>query len=196
MGKLAKILRVLVVVVLLMALGIGGFALYLAAIHNFHSVSERKVYRSAQLNGDLLAETIQKHGIKTVVNLRGGSTNDAWYRGELSTAQRLGVQHLDFDLSAGHEVSDQEMEAIVAAMTSAPKPLLLHCKNGADRSGLASALYLYALENRTAAEADAQLTILCGHFPYLFWRDTAAMDRSYWRYVTNHEANPVAGRKN
>jgi protein tyrosine phosphatase (PTP) superfamily phosphohydrolase (DUF442 family) len=195
MGKLSKILRALASIILLMALGIGGFALYLVGIHNFHTVSEGKVYRSAQLNGDLLAETIQKHGIKTVVNLRGGSTNDAWYRAEVGTAQRLGVRHLDFDLSAGHEASDQDMERIVATMTRAPKPLLLHCKNGADRSGLASALYLYALENRSAAEADGQLTILCGHFPYLFWRDTAAMDRSYWRYVTNHEAN-AAVRQN
>ncbi len=186
MRKSPKILRVFIFVIILIALSIGGFALYLAATHNFHSVSEGKLYRSAQLNGDLLAETIRKHGIKTVVNLRGGSTNDDWYRAEVGIAQRLGVQHLDFNLSAGHEASDQDMDAIVAAMDRAPKPVLVHCKNGADRSGLVSALYLYALERQSADAAGGQLTILCGHFPYLFWRDTAAMDRSYWRYVTNH----------
>lgn len=172
--------------IILVALSIGGFVLHLAVIHNFQSVSAGKVYRSAQMSGDVLAEAIQKHGIKSVVNLRGEGGSAAWYQSEMDTTQRLGVQHFDFSLSASHEATDQEMETILKAIDRAPKPVLVHCKNGADRSGLVSALYLYGLERQSADEADKQLTIFCGHFPYLFWRDTVAMDRSYWRYVKDH----------
>ena len=38
------------------------------------------------------------------------------------------------------------MEAILATLDHAPKPVLIHCKNGADRTGLVGALYLYGLE--------------------------------------------------
>jgi len=68
-------------------------------------------------------------------------------------------------------------------MRDAPKPLLIHCKAGADRTGLASALYLGALEHQTRETAGWQLSILYGHIaiPWLScawpmdvtWRDTA-----------------------
>ena len=127
---------------------------------------------------------------RTNINLRGDNAGADWYGEETNAAQKLGVRHFDFSLSAGREVSDGEIEKILATIDHAPKPVLIHCKNGADRSGLVGALYLYRLEHQDAAKADRQLTIFCGHFPYLFWRDTVAMDRSYWRYVSNHVQKP------
>ena len=186
MGKGKKIGRVLAFAAVSVALGIGGFFAHLAVRHNFHSILSGRLYRSAQMSGASLAETIREHGIKTVVNLRGGNAEADWYRSELDTVQRMGVRHYDFDLSASREVSDKEMETILATLDRAPKPVLIHCKNGADRTGLVGALYLYGLKRQSADEAGKQLTIFCGHVPYLFWRDTVAMDRSYWRYVKNH----------
>lgn len=73
--------------------------------------------------------------------------------------------------------------ALEQVMRDAPKPLLIHCKAGADRTGLASALYLGALEHQTRETAGWQLSILYGHIaiPWLScawpmdvtWRDTA-----------------------
>jgi protein tyrosine phosphatase (PTP) superfamily phosphohydrolase (DUF442 family) len=186
MGKGKKIVRVLAFVTISVALGIGGFVLDLAARHNFHSILPGQVYRSAQMQGDALAGAIREHGIKTIVNLRGENAGSDWYQSEISTAKQMGVQHFDFSLSASREVSDEEMDKIIATIDRAPKPVLIHCKNGADRSGLVGALYLYGLQHQSAEQADKQLTIFCGHVPYLFWRDTVAMDRSYWRYVKNH----------
>ena len=53
-----------------------------------------------------------------------------------------------------------------------------------------SALFVYGLDHQPAAEADKQLTVFCGHVPYLYWRDTVAMDRSFWRFVSNHVQKP------
>jgi protein tyrosine phosphatase (PTP) superfamily phosphohydrolase (DUF442 family) len=189
-ARLKRGLRIVASILALPALGVGGFVIYIAATDNLHEVSAGRIYRSAQMSGDTLARVIQERGIKTIVNLRGDNPDAGWYQAEISTAKKLGVQHYDFSLSASREVSDDEMERILAILDRAPKPLLLHCKNGADRSGLAGALYLYGLEGKPAEAADKQLTILCGHVPYLFWRDTVAMDRSFWRYVSNHIQNP------
>jgi protein tyrosine phosphatase (PTP) superfamily phosphohydrolase (DUF442 family) len=130
-----------------------------------------------------LTEVIREHGIKSILDLRGDSAED--HAAEVKTARDLGVQHLDFELAATREVTGEEMERILGALSAAPKPTLIHCKSGADRTGLISALYLYRIEGRSADAASRQLSLRYGHVPYLFWRDTIAMDRSFWRYVSN-----------
>ena len=170
---------------------IGIFAAYLTAAHNFHVVSPGLIYRSAQLDADGLTRTVQDHGIKSILNLRGVNNGSPWYTTEIQTAQRLGVQHYDYELTASEELTDAEMDHILALINAAPKPMLIHCKSGADRTGLVGALYLYSLEGKSARDADRELTVFCGHIPYLFWEDTKAMDRSFWHYVGTH-AHPAA----
>ena len=144
----SKISRSLAILALLATLSGIGFVAHLAARHNFHSVSEGRVYRSAQMNGDLLAETIREHGIKTVVNLRGDNGAADWYQAEINTARQLGVRHFDFEtVSASREVSNEDMEKILATIEHAPKPLLIHCKNGADRTGLIGARFTFTASN-------------------------------------------------
>lgn len=45
----------------------------------------------------------------------------------------------------------------------APKPLLIHCESGADRSGLAAALYLAAISGAGEEVAEEQLGLKYGH---------------------------------
>jgi protein tyrosine phosphatase (PTP) superfamily phosphohydrolase (DUF442 family) len=166
---------------------LGAFVLSVVAHHNFHIVSPGLVYRSAQMNPGALDEIISEYGIKSIVNLRGAGLDKDWYVAEVNTARRLGVQHFDFALSAGRELKDAEMDEILATIRDAPKPVLIHCKSGSDRTGLVGALYLYGLEGRTAPLASRQMTMLYGHVPHLLWSETVAMDNSFWRYVNNHE---------
>ncbi len=172
--------------VLVAGLAVGGHVLNIVAHHNFHTVSAGLLYRSAQMDAASLERTVREHGIKTIINLRGCPAGESWYRDETNTARELGVQHYDFGLSASREVRDDEMDQILATIRTAPKPVLIHCKSGADRTGLVSALYLYGVEGHPARSADRQLNPFYGHLPFLFWRGSAAMDRSYWRYVQNH----------
>jgi len=178
------------VALLTLLLAVGGYVLYLLATDNFHAVVVGQVYRSGQMSGATLARVIQQDGIKSVVNLRGGGGQDGWYRDETNTTHQLGVAHYDFALSAGREVSDGEIEAIMETLRHAPKPVLIHCNGGADRTALISAIYLYTTQGRTAGEASHALNPFYRHVPYLRWRYSIAMDRSYWRYVSNHTALP------
>ena len=118
-----------------------------------------------------------------------------WYYAETNAALKLGVQYYDYQLSASHELTDAEMEKLVNMVRNAPKPLLIHCKSGADRTGLVGALYLYSVEGKPAETADHELKLLYGHVPYLFWRNTIAMDHSFWRYVNDHAPATGAGSR-
>ena len=156
---------------------------------NFHVVVSGEVYRSGQMNAEQLARVIQNYGIKSVLNLRGTNTS-LWYRGEIETADKLGVRHYDFDLSANREVGQAQMDEIIRTLRAAPKPVLIHCKAGADRSGLVSALYCLAIKGQKPAEADRELSAWYGHVPLVRPR-TIAMDHSFWRYVSHYGEHTI-----
>jgi protein tyrosine/serine phosphatase len=63
-------------------------------------------------------------------------------------------------------------------MKDAPKPLLIHCLSGADRTGLASALYLAAVSKTNEKVAEGQMSIFYGHIALSISR-AFAMDRTF-----------------
>lgn len=170
-------------VMLAVLLTFGGGAGWVAWSGNFHSVYDHQVYRSAQLSDDQLRAKIQRYGIRSVLNLRGRKPGESWYRDETAITRELNVVHADYKLSARKELNAKQMAELVSLMEKLPKPLLVHCEGGADRSGLASALYLYAVQHYPAEKAADQLSVRFGHVPYLFWADVEAMDKSFQKYV-------------
>lgn len=172
---------------LLVLLGLGpvSYGLLVWEQGNFHVVSNGRVYRSRQLDRDELARVVRDYGIKSVLNLRGSNPGAGWYQEEIRAAESLGLRHYDFGISAGRDVADRDVEKILAILREAPTPILIHCKSGADRTSLVAALYLYRLERRTVDEADRQLSLWYGHFPFL-GNSTVAMDRTFWRYIHAH----------
>ncbi len=186
--RVKTLCKSLVCLILGLAALLGLHALYLIVSHNFHVVVPGTVYRSRQMGGSALEATMRKYGIRSVLNLRGKSFTQSWYSEETNTVALLQAQYLDIPLSAGREVTDAEIERLLTAMRNAPKPLLIHCNAGADRTGLVSALYLYSIEGRSSEESVGQLCAWYGHLPCLHWDYSIAMDNSYWRYVSNQTA--------
>ncbi len=168
---------------LLVALVLG----YGAMQGNFHEVYPQELYRSSQLYPWQLEKRIKENKIRSVLNLRGSAPGEAWYEEELATTTASGAVHADFEMSARDVLERAEMEQLIAIMETLPKPLLIHCWGGADRSGLAAALYAYQVKRAPTEEAKQQLSAKYGHLPYLFWSDTDAMDVSFWNYVSNAE---------
>ncbi len=153
-------------------------------IQNIHSVVPGVVYRSAQLSPERLSGLIAERGVKTVLNLRGAFPGEAWYDGEHATVTKAGVKHIDFELSSKLEVPPAQAEELIRIMREAPKPLLIHCWGGADRTGLASALYLYAIHEKSSSEASAALSVKYHH---LSFTSAGAMDRSFEKYVQQQQ---------
>lgn len=132
---------------------------------NVHAVLPGRVYRSAQLTGRNLNDVLRQDHIHTVINLRGGSTSDAWYRSELASCRRYGADHVDVDMSARLLPAPSRLTKLLFTFDHARYPILFHCASGSDRSGLVGSLYLdiYRHEPLDRAESD-QLTWRYGHF--------------------------------
>ena len=161
----SRFVRVLAVPLLLLA---AGFA-YLGVLQltgNFHEVVPGEFYRSAQLNESRVARAAKQHHIASIVNLRGENVGRAWYDEEILAAERHHIAHFDFRMSAKSPLDAQQTAQLVKLMKDAPKPLLIHCQAGADRSGLAAALYLAAKDNSTIDVAEDQLSPVYGHISW------------------------------
>lgn len=148
---------------------------------NVHEVIAGEFYRSGQLSGGGFSDVIERYRIKTVLNLRGES-HRPWYKDEVAATERLGVRHIDFKMSALRELTLPETRKLVAIMRAAPKPLLIHCEGGADRSGLAAVLYLQQIAGVNEDIAELQLSPYYGHFGLAWLSGAHAMDESWEKF--------------
>ncbi|MBS1161326.1 MAG: Protein tyrosine/serine phosphatase [Proteobacteria bacterium] len=171
---------------------VGGFYGYLQVSNNFHEVEAGRYYRSAQLSPQELASAIERYGIRSVLNLRGPNAGKPWYDEEIAVTTGAGVRQLDYPISARQPVSLQQIAEIQALIAQAPKPLLVHCWDGADRTGLITAIYRLS-QGAGAATAEEELSIRYGHFPYLGAK-SRAMDDSFNAYLASRRAAPAAAR--
>jgi protein tyrosine phosphatase (PTP) superfamily phosphohydrolase (DUF442 family) len=160
---------------------IGIYCGVLQLLGNVHVVVDKQLYRSAQLDKTTLARVIQQYGIKSILNLLGSSQAKSWYADEIAVSKALEVEHYDYGISASEFVSSNKIDEILKILRDAPKPILIHCKNGADRSGLVAAIYLAEIQGVTFDEALGQLSLYYGHFPWLI-SETGAMDESFRLY--------------
>lgn len=80
-------------------------------------------------------------GLRSVINLRG-ATDWAHNLFEAETCAELGVEFHSVSLNARQAPRAQEILGFINLVQTVPRPVLLHCKSGADRAGLASAIYL------------------------------------------------------
>ena len=167
---------------------VGAAALYFAlavfAGPNEHAVLPGRVYRSAQLSGGKLARVIESKGVRTVLNLRGpgaglASPRNRWYADEVTATHAASVSQFDVSLSASSLPSPAELRRVLDVLDHAEGPILVHCKQGADRTGLVSAIARLLYSGDTVAQARQELWPVYGHFPA---GRTRAMDDFLDRY--------------
>ena len=128
---------------------------------NFAEIIPGRLYRSNHPLPGRLARQVRRHGIRTLVNLRGEKPNGSNTL-SLDAARRLGLVHefLAFESrGAPHRDRILRFHDLYCHMAT---PALIHCKSGADRAGLAAGLAIL-FEGGTAAEAQRQLSWRFGH---------------------------------
>jgi protein tyrosine/serine phosphatase len=152
------------------------FGLYMQVQGNFHPITAGEAYRSAKLDRGKLEYYVKKYNIKSIVNLLGEDQHKSWYREEIQVSAEHDVKHYDISLSATHEPTEEDARKLVEIFKNAPRPVLIHCKGGSDRSGLAAAMWKVIVDKEPKSEAQKQLSILYGHFPI---GKTSAMDRFF-----------------
>ena len=171
-------LKMLTVVILPLVF-IGLFLGFLQVSGNFHEVAKGELYRSAQPTVNEINTYARNYGIRTIINLRGKNVKAPWYKAEISTASELGIRHVDFKMSAARQLSEDETSRLIAILRDAPKPILIHCQAGADRSGLVAAIYLHAVKGIDVEVAERQISIRYGHISIPYLSSAFAMDENW-----------------
>ncbi|MBP0483383.1 tyrosine-protein phosphatase [Sagittula salina] len=122
------------------------------------------VYRSNQPTHARF-ERYAKMGIKTVVNLRG---EDKWahYLFEKESLESLGMTLVNAKLWARVAAPRQKIIDVIEALRAAEKPMMFHCKSGADRAGFVAAMYLLVFENAPLEVAQKQLGLKYIHLDF------------------------------
>lgn len=147
------------------------------------------LWRSAQPTPGQIARLARRHGLRTVVSLRGTRVRPGTLALELDVCRRLGLRFVDLPMDSRDPPQPAVLERFAALLDEAPEPMLVHCKAGSDRVGLFAALYLILREERSAAEAGRQLSVRYGHVRQA---KSGVLDYFLARYGEAAAAAPVA----
>lgn len=146
--------------------------------HNQHVVLPGMVYRTAQLKEPELKKYVALKNIRTIVNLRGRPISE-WYVPECSVSQALGISQEDVTTSANRLPSPHEISRLIEVFDRSEYPILIHCQQGADRTGLASTAWQLLYTDADYASARLQCSPRYGHFRLM---STANMDYFFDQY--------------
>jgi len=131
---------------------------------NWHVIVPQELYRSAQLTEPELQTVVNRFGIKTIINLRSKCPWESWYRDEVGVSKQHNMTQVDLNFSAFLPPAPQELKKLWDALETAPRPILIHCRRGSDRTGLASSLALLHDDDAApAATSMQQLSKRAGH---------------------------------
>ncbi len=156
--KLKQIVRKAALLLLAVVVAGGSYWFYVRVItNNFHAVIPGVVYRSAQPSPKHLEKWVQRYGIRSVINLRGSSSG-SYYADEVEAAARLGLELVSVRLSANRQPSSVQLKLLIEALETLPQPILLHCRDGSDRAGVASVVAAMAIGGQDYHKAKAQLS--------------------------------------
>lgn len=103
-------------------------------------------------------------GFRAVLNLRGSGLYPAFAL-ERQSCAALGLMLHDIRLRARRAPDRDALLLLFDTFDTIQRPFVMHCKSGADRAGLASALYLLD-QGASIADARAQLSVRYLHLRF------------------------------
>lgn len=157
-----------------------------SAYNNFHDLGGG-MYRSSQPSPSQIRRYHRRLGLKTILNLRGESPYGS-YPLEVTVCKELGIELVDLTLYSRAPPSRRRIHLLKDAFTAIQYPALLHCKSGADRAGMAAALYRILHLNHPVEQAMAELDWKYGHFK---GAKTGVQDFFLASYLAYHRHTPV-----
>ena len=129
-----------------------------------------------------------RRGLRTIVNLRGQRFCGS-YLLEKTSCERTGITLIDFKLRSRCAPTREQLRGAAELFDKVEYPMLIHCKSGADRAGLMSALYLHLKEDVPMARAKRQLSLRYGHSRL---GASGVLDLFFDHYVEDNRRRPMA----
>jgi protein tyrosine/serine phosphatase len=168
------------------------FDLFFVDHHVFRAIYANRhqiapgVWRSAQPSPAQI-RLLAKRGIRTIVNLRG-ERDCGSYRLQQEACRRHGIKLVNFPLKSRMAPPAEVIREAGKLFEEIEYPVLFHCKSGADRAGLMSALVMYMKEGKPIEVAAKQLSLKYGHFKK---SATGVLDYLFERYLADNSAQPM-----
>lgn len=107
---------------------------------------------------DRLKELHARHGIRTVVSLRGERPEASWWRNEKAGVEAIGATWIHLPVSSHEAVPPETRGAFFDLVEDrANWPLYVHCESGIHRAGLVCGLYRMQYQGWTAERAIAEM---------------------------------------
>ena len=179
--------------------GAAGESPYPQHPENFHKVND-EIYRSAQPDEDEMSSMSTFECIKSVLNLREHHSdkdmigkrkakiykmtdnNDVVLDREVNI---LKIKLYEIPLEAG-KITEADLVTILRTVKNAPKPILIHCRHGSDRTGAVVAACRIVFENWTVDQAVSELTDpKYGHHKKLFPNLQEILRKTDWTRIRN-----------
>jgi protein tyrosine phosphatase (PTP) superfamily phosphohydrolase (DUF442 family) len=159
MSKNKKILGFSIFVLVL--LFVGKYVYDMNINHNFETITEGKVYKSAVIPPDEIESYVKKYHIKSIVDLRMPGTNDlvlnpenpSELQAEKNAVSKIGGVNY-FSNPSEQVPNDKNIANFTKIMDNKDNyPVLIHCYHGTGRAEMYSALYRIEYEKFTNEDA-------------------------------------------
>lgn len=105
-----------------------------------------RLYLAGQPDGRECARWIERYGIRSFVNLRGGDEDRRSYLEEKACTDDAGVARLDLPFLAADDPPRHLVRDFIRRFPSLPEPVLVHCRSGVDRSAMGAFLGLMLMD--------------------------------------------------
>jgi protein tyrosine phosphatase (PTP) superfamily phosphohydrolase (DUF442 family) len=159
MSKNKKILGFSIFVLVL--LFVGKYVYDMNINHNFETITEGKVYKSAVIPPDEIESYVKKYHIKSILDLRMPGTNDlvlnpenpSELQAEKNAVSKIGGVNY-FSNPSEQVPNDKNIATFTKIMDNKDNyPVLIHCYHGTGRAEMYSALYRIEYEKFTNEDA-------------------------------------------
>jgi protein tyrosine/serine phosphatase len=152
---------------------------------NRHRLGAR-AWRSAQPAPHQI-RTLARLGIRTIVNLRGERVSGSYWLEE-AACERYGITLVNLATRSRRAPTRDELTNAIALFDQIDYPMLMHCKSGADRTGVMSTIYLHLKEGVPMTIARRQLS---PRFGYFRWTTAGILDLLCEHYVQDNRQAPI-----
>lgn len=156
-----------------------------ARFSNLHRISP-EMWRSNQPSPRQVLAHAKERGVRTILNLRGPSTQ-GYYLLEKEACAQAGIELIDFQVFSRDPPTREAIFAARDLFDRIEYPALMHCKSGADRAGIMSVLYKLLRQRTSFAEASEQLS---GKYLHIRHGKTGVLDAFLEAYAANNASRP------
>ncbi|MBE6418409.1 MAG: protein tyrosine phosphatase [Akkermansiaceae bacterium] len=118
-------------------------------VENFHRIC-KDLYRSGQPDDEEGFSEVEALGIRSVLNLRE-------YHNDTDDARHTRLHLMAYPVAAG-KVTEADVENCLRLLQHAPKPVLVHCWHGSDRTGIIVAAYRIVYQGWSVDAAEKEFT--------------------------------------